>query len=369
MFEQEILFRAPEDSYITHRIPSIVCTPNGVVLAFVESRRPGENTDWTSNDFRLRRSFDGGRTWSPAEVFLASEKYGGGALHNLCLIADPMEKCVHALFPTATPVRFIRAPTTTERRGFLPSKSRKSFQPGVSPVPSMRVPRVSGMVFNFDQSGRLLVPAWIAVIPPPYHDPSRAGMLYSDDHGRTWKAGGLIPNTIPSCNEAQAVQLDDGSVFLNLRNMGPARRRAFSFSADGVWDWTEPRYEPALLDPQCHASMIYYRPKEEKGPGRIIYCGVGVLEPYHDKPTWIHYRRQILTLRVSEDEGKTWPIWRRLTTDSDDYAGYSDLAVLPDGSILCFYECGGDNSISAHCNTTMVMARFDLDWLLGRAKF
>jgi len=54
---------------------------------------------------------------------------------------------------------------------------------------------------------------------------------------------------------------------------------------------------------------------------------------------------------------------RRLTTDPDAYAGYSDLAVLEDGTILCLHEYGGPNHITAHCNATIMLARSDLEWL------
>jgi len=153
-------------------------------------------------------------------------------------------------------------------------------------------------------SGRLIVPVWVCKAPRPVHDPNFAGVIYSDDHGATWQAGGLIPETIPSCNEAQPVQLADGRVMLNLRNMGPARRRAVSFSADGALNWSDPQYEMSLPDPQCHASIIRHRISGDVGPGRIIYCGVGVLEPFYHKPCWIHYRRELLTLRVSSDQGQ-----------------------------------------------------------------
>ncbi len=366
MIEPITLFTAPEGPYVTHRIPGLVLAPNGGLIVSVESRRPGENTDWTANDLRLRHSTDGGRSWEPATVLVAAEEYGGGPLHNLCFIADRDEKCVHALFSHNYERTFYIRSDDDGRSWSKPRDITAVYD--AWRVAHFIGARAAGIGHGLQlANGRLVVSAWLAKVPPHMHVPNRSGVLYSDDHGRTWRAGGLIPDTITDCNEAQAVQLADGSVLLNLRNGGDGRRRAFSRSPDGVYDWSEPRYAADLVDPQCHGSTIRHRLPGEAGPGRLIYCGVGVLEPFHHNSAWGHYRRELLTLRVSSDEGQTWPVARRLTRDPDVYAGYSDLAVLADGTGLCVYEYGGVNHVTAHCNSTVALARFDLKWLRGEA--
>ena len=362
MIERTTLFSAPEGQYSTHRIPSLACTPNGVLIAAVESRRPGENTDWTANDLRMRRSLDKGQTWGPASILMSSEAFGGGPLHNLCFIADRDERCLHALFSHSYQRTFhIRS----DDDGILWSKPvdiTAAYEPWH--LTHFLGPSAAGVGHSIQlANGRIIAPVWVSKAPAPNHEPNSSGVIYSDDHGQTWHAGGLIPDSISCCNEAQPVQLSDGRVLLNMRNTGDGRRRAFSISVDGVFDWSEPQYATSLLEAQCHGSTIRHRLPGEDGPGRIIYCGVGVLEPFHHKPECGHYRRELLTLRVSDDEGLTWPVARRLTNDPDVYAGYSDMAVLPDGTILCIYEYGGVNDITAHCNATVVVARFDLEWL------
>ena len=69
--------------------------------------------------------------------------------------------------------------------------------------------------------------------PPAPTSPPR-GVIYSDDHGATWQAGALVPDTIASCNESEAVELGDGCVMLNMRNLGATRRRAITRSATGI---------------------------------------------------------------------------------------------------------------------------------------
>ena len=62
---------------------------------------------------------------------------------------------------------------------------------------------------------------------------------------------------------------------------------------------------------------------------------------------------------MSYDEGHTWPVSKVL---DPEIAGYSDLAVTPDGMIHCFYE-GGSLTGSHYKNTHMSIISFDLAWL------
>ncbi|MEO1995218.1 MAG: sialidase family protein, partial [Planctomycetaceae bacterium] len=68
---------------------------------------------------------------------------------------------------------------------------------------------------------------------------------------------------------------------------------------------------------------------------------------------WSH--RRDMTISVSSDDGKTWPVSRQIHKGP---AAYSDLAVLPDGTILCLYEGGREFRYE-----TVTLARFNLAWL------
>jgi len=68
-------------------------------------------------------------------------------------------------------------------------------------------------------------------------------------------------------------------------------------------------------------------------------------------------KREKLTVRLSRDKGKTWPISR---VPRDGPAAYSCLAVLPDGNIGCLYERGNKSPYE-----TIAFARFVPDWLTG----
>ena len=65
-----------------------------------------------------------------------------------------------------------------------------------------------------------------------------------------------------------------------------------------------------------------------------------------------------MTIRVSYDECRTWPLSKVLY---EGPAAYSDLAVLPDRTVLCLYE--------ANQYAKIVLARFNIEWLSDGADF
>ena len=65
--------------------------------------------------------------------------------------------------------------------------------------------------------------------------------------------------------------------------------------------------------------------------------------------------RRNLTVHLSYDEGRSWPVKKTIEAGS---AGYSNIAVRSDGTILCLYEAGG-----AFPHEKLVLARLSLGWL------
>ena len=82
------LFEARTGGYRVYRIPGLLASAGGVVLATVEARRGGGG-DWDANDILLRRSTDGGRTFGEPRVLATCETWGPGPASNLVLIDDP----------------------------------------------------------------------------------------------------------------------------------------------------------------------------------------------------------------------------------------------------------------------------------------
>jgi sialidase-1 len=171
------------------------------------------------------------------------------------------------------------------------------------------------------------------------------GTIYSDDHGRTWHAGEIaVPDTpeMPSPNETVAAQLGDGRVMLNVRAPSSRQRRIVTYSRDGATGWSKPVFDEGLFEPVCFASLV------SAGKHRLVFVN----------PDSAKRERRNLTVRVSEDDGQTWKAKRVLFPGPSAYA---DLAVLRDGTILCFYESGAQTSYDE-----LTLARFNLEWIHDR---
>jgi sialidase-1 len=187
------------------------------------------------------------------------------------------------------------------------------------------------------KSGRLAVPCdhYVAGTKAQY-----AHVIYSDDIGKTWKLGGIVG---PKCNESQIVELDDGSVMLNMRSYRGTNRRLVAISKDGGETFSDPVEDKMLIEPVCQASILRL-PGENSG---ILFSN-----PNSTK-------REKMTVRLSRDQGKTWPHATRLHSGP---AAYSCLAALADGRIGCLYERGEKNAYE-----TITFARLSLGWLTGVA--
>jgi sialidase-1 len=184
------------------------------------------------------------------------------------------------------------------------------------------------------QSGRLVIPSDCG---DGTDKKQHSLVFYSDDRGQTWKLGGV---TEAAMDECEVVELVDKTLLLCMRNYRGKQRRAFATSSDGGLSWSPPAHHEQVYCPTCQASIQRYSPPPAGGRNRILYSGPS------------GPGRKNMTIRLSYDEGKTWPVAKVLY---DGSAAYSDLVVLPDGHLGCLYERDDYRKIT--------FARFSLDWL------
>jgi sialidase-1 len=128
-------------------------------------------------------------------------------------------------------------------------------------------------------------------------------------------------------------------------------------SLDGVSRWQVRGFDEALLEPVCMASLLRYDWPGPVRPGRLIFANPDNLE--RTMVAWACDRKR-LTVKLSRDDGRTWPVAKVLEPGP---AGYSDLARLADGTVLLLYECG---IVERMCDDRCLrLARFDMAWLTG----
>lgn len=343
MLEQQELFGRGENGYHTFRIPALVCTPGGTLLAFCEGRRAGGG-DSGDIAILLRRSQDNGRSWSALQTVWDDP---GNTCGNPCPVVDASGAVSLLLthnLGTDVESRIIDRTSEGTRTVWL-SRSTDEGQ-------SWSAPReITGQTKQPDwtwyatgpgagiqtKSGRLVVPCdHIEAGSKKYY----SHVILSDDGGENWRLGGSTPED--QVNECEVAELDDGRLLLNMRNYDPGvRSRAYAYSDDGGQSWSALTRHPQLIEPICQASM-----RRAEGPdgGLLLFSNPASREA-----------RANMTVRLSRDGGQSWPHARVLHAGP---AAYSCLCVLPDGSVACLYERGDDNPYEK-----ITLAVFDLDWL------
>ena len=148
------------------------------------------------------------------------------------------------------------------------------------------------------------------------------------------------------------MELSDGRVLLNARNHSKAQRRVVTISSDGGKNWSQPRLQPDLPEPICMAGMVRHALS-----GQAPYLLFSQPAP-KEIPSGKSGTRENLTVRLSRDDGQIWPVSKTLEQGP---SAYSDLAVLPDATIACFYERADGGSKSPY--GALTLARFNLAWL------
>jgi sialidase-1 len=331
------------DGYNSYRIPSMCTTAEGTVLAFAEARNPGR--EHGNVDVVMKRSTDGGATWSEQQliwdpgddVFFARDPSP---------VVDRETGHVHLIMGSNAPLG-ADAGKPGPRRLFVMCSAddgRTWSEPRPLDLMTQRddMTMLTGGPCHGIQltrpryKGRLVVPGYCTV------DGKRHGCLvYSNDHGQTWKLGGIAA---PGTPESTVVELADGAVMLNMRR-GP---RSVAISQDGGETFPTTKRDPALPGPDCQATLCRYSwPDDAKrgGKSRILFCNPATQARGENG-------RRGMTVRLSYDEGKSWSIERMVYAG---YSAYSAMTVLPDGRIGILYEKDGYRRLS--------FAAFTLDWL------
>jgi sialidase-1 len=346
---QTPIFTAGQDGYHTYRIPSLIVSPKGVVLAFCEGRKNGRG-DTGDIDLLLKRSTNGGKTWGPAQVVWDD---GANTCGNPCPVVERATGTIWLLLThnlgKDTEAKIVDGTSKGSRTVWV----AKSTDDGATWSKPREITRdvkradwtwyATGPGVGIQlrtRVGRSGAPSYRLVIPcdnkVALSKARQSHVIYSDDRGETWKLGGVVG---PNCNESQVVELSDGSLRLNMRSYEANNLRMIATSRDGGETWSKPVEDSTLIEPVCQASIL--RLPGEKS--RIIFSNPA------------SRKREKMTVRLSNDECKSWPRSRLLYPGP---AAYSCLSVLPDGTLACLYERGEKTPYEE-----ITLARFPANWL------
>jgi sialidase-1 len=322
------VYTSGADGYQIYRIPAIETAPDGSLLAFAEARKYGGSDPGFGKqdiDLVLKRSADGGLTWSPMKVIEDPGELWSAA--NPATVVDRKTGRVWVLYLRSKPQRS----TDTSRPGTddMQTLARYSSAHGLTwsdPIDLTKVARdyrdpnwqasvvgPGGAIQT--KTGRLVAPVWKV-------KPCGVFTIFSDDHGQTWQRGGLVPGE-QGGDEDQVVELADGRLLLDIRqNGGP--RRLLATSSDAGQTWSEPRPGEVVTPVACAIERLTL---QSAGDDRDRIIWTGPKGP----------GRKTLVARVSYDEGQSFPNERLI---ADEPAAYSDLTLLPDKTVGVLWERG-----------------------------
>jgi sialidase-1 len=339
-FESVDLFHEGEGGVHTYRIPALVQTLKGTLIAVADARHDSTSDLPAHLSLVIRRSMDGGRHWTAARMLREVKEGGVGDPSLLLDRSNGRVWCMHAYGPPGVGFGNSKpGANTLQVNAIYSDDDGATWSSPRDLTPQVKDPAWNGLFAtsgtNIQTStGRLLVP--LAVNDSNGTIGSRNA--YSDDHGKTWKTGGWAGT---GSDESHAVELADGTILQNIRTSAKDHEhtRGVARSADGGVTFGPMEHDAALVDPACNAGIA--RRKDV-----LIFTNVADAA-----------KRRMLTVRLSYDGGKTWRVSRVLQAGP---AAYSTVIFLQDGDIGMLYEQGEKSSIEK-----ITFARFPLEWVTG----
>ncbi len=353
-----LLRSAGQDGSDTYRIPGIVTTNAGTLIAVYDVRYNNDRDLQEDINIGMSRSTDGGHTWEPMRVVLDMGEWGGrdrrrNGVGDPCILHDPSTGTtwVAALWLSGlTPddrVFLASRPgmEPTETGQILLTKSTDDGLTWSAPVnitPQVKDPRwqllLQGPGAGIALSdGTLVFPAQFTEdVGVPATNGGRytpfATIITSGDGGRTWRIGsGAKANT----TEAQVVELSDGRLMLNMRDdcnraeRGSGNGRAVAVTSDLGRTWVEhPASNCALPEPCCMASII---------GAEVNTGGTRRRALLFSNPDSTHERAH-MTIKASLDDGATWPTGFQVELCGPAGYGYSCLTMVDDVTVGIVYE-------------------------------
>ena len=330
--ELKYIFKSGSEGYNTFRIPSIITTDSGVVLAFAEGRK-NSSSDSGDIDLVLKRSTDGGKTWSDLIVIRDDST-------NVCGNPSPViDRKTGKIFLLSTWNRgddteseIINMTSVDTRRVYVMNSIDEglSWSKPIEITDKVKKPNwtwyATGPVHGIQiregsKKGRMIIPCdHIEANTKKYY----SHIIYSDDGGSSWNIGGTTPQD--QVNECSVAEIGKGKLILNMRNYDRTQmNRKISISNDYGESWGDIYDDKALVEPICQASILRY---SFKGSVRNDLLFINPADKN---------KRLNMKLRLSNDLGRTWT--REFLLHKGPSA-YSDITKLRNGNVGCLFEAG-----------------------------
>lgn len=316
------VFKQGEKGYHTFRIPAIVKTKNGALLAFAEGRVNGSG-DHGNIDIVMKRSSDGGKTWGD---FMVITDDGKNQCGNPAPVVDQKSGAIILVScgSNSSEGAVMDGKATREIYVQTSKDSGRTWSPRQNISEQVRQPNwrwyatgpCNGIQIKEGKyAGRLVIPCNHSNELKEYH----AHSIYSDDMGKTWKIGDIAAT---GSNESSVAEVKRDLLVQSMRMQNNSKgKRGIRTSTDGGATWSELTHDPSLNCPRCQGSVLRDYRKPE-----ILYFS---------NPTG--GGRKGMEVRMSVDGGRTWDYGKLV------YAGpsaYSNLVITKTGDVGVLFEAG-----------------------------
>ena len=351
-----VIYTSGQEGHKTYRIPAIIKNKQGHLLAFAEGRVNGSG-DFGDINIVLKISRDEGRSWSALSTLIDYQDLQAGNPTPILDTTDPRfpkgriflfyntgnnheneireGKGLREVWYTTS----IDGGLTWSKAVNITSQVHRPNQPKLNPAYTFKedwrhYANGPGHGMQFTQgphTGRMLIAANHSEGPRGERGSDyRAHTFYTDDHGDTFHLGASI--SIPGSNESSATEISGGKLLMNIRNQrGDIRQRIIGLSDDGSATWKETYFDPQLPDPICQGSILPIA--QTKKAFTLAFSNAADIK-----------NRDNLTIRISKDDGRTWPISIPIDNGAaagespKDFTAYSDLVLVDSKHIGIVYE-------------------------------
>ena len=315
--------------YEAYRIPAIIKTKKGTLLAFAEARKKRSAGDAGDIDLVLKRSLDSGKTW---ENMITVWDNGANTCGNPVPVVDQQTGDIHVLMTwnhgednysdinnaSGHDIRRVYATRSSDdgktwaRPVEITDAVKRPYWRwyGTGPCHGLQIKEGA-------HKNRLVVPCYYSVIKNG-SSKTFAHVFYSDDGGHTWTPGDTTRQD--NAGESTVAELPGGKLMLNMRRGTPAR--GVATSNDGGASWGDVRSDYTLLDPQCQGSLLDAR---RSGLHLLLFSNAASGSRDH------------LTIKMSTDEGAAWSKAYAVYTGP---SAYSDMVMIAENKVVILYEAG-----------------------------
>tara|TARA_R110000822_G_scaffold37363_4_gene104587 strand:+ start:3891 stop:5555 length:1665 start_codon:yes stop_codon:yes gene_type:complete len=377
-----------DDNVHTYRIPGLTTTKDGSLLAVYDVRRESGRDLQGHMDIGVSRSIDGGNSWEPMRIALDMGEWGGlpqkfNGVSDANILVDKNTGTIYLaglwMHGVINADGVWQENLTEESDAWNHQWRTKGSQPGfgVKQTSQFLITKSTDDGRTWSEPINLTEmckdPKWWLWAPAPGHGitlkdgtlviPTQgrdedgipfSNITYSKDGGESWKTSNPASHNTTEC---MAVELSSGEIMLNIRdnrngeNKSETNGRAIMITDDLGESWTaHPTSHGALIEPKCMASIHRHDYTDNDGVSKSIL----VFSNPNSK-----YKRIKQTIKVSFDDGQTWPEKYWMELDEGRGAGYSCITSIDNDHIGILYEGSQAHMTFQKININELIKKYD----------